>query len=586
MKLTIKYHLLFALIGLLFLYNGCQEEATEILAEDPESLLEANSTVADLILRTSLLDGSYDNILDNSSSIAVNLPVTAFANGLEIIVDSEDKFEVIESIFDEFDDDDDSVEFVYPISIKNINHQEITINNANELEVIVEDGNEENQPDDDIECVDFVYPLVYSVFDTASNTPRTVTISSDEDMHAFLQEIDANDVISLNFPIQLVYTDGTEVTVNSMSELEEVLEGAINFCDEDDDNDYGDDDFDLEELNELLTTCPWEVKRVVRNNNDQTPEYREFLMLFNEDGTVKVRKNNGTIIWGNWETTFVSGSGVVLNLNLDNLPDFTLEWQVAELGNERIKLYTPNGNKIVLKKNCNAIVDNTVDDVYEILQECLWRIQRLQVNGNSEGQNFIATPLEFLDDNIVKMRVEGSNVEGNYEIYVDNENRKILQIFLEDDPHLRLSWEISIVDENKLTLINEQNEMLLFQYCPGEDEHLNTVNEIITSGGYWKITYLEVDAENFTSDYEHFKYKFYDSGKVRANPTGATNIWGSWLSFNYNDAPRMGLNFGEDNEMNVINGRWKITEIEEERIELIDFSADGNIERKVVFEKR
>ncbi|WP_460191008.1 hypothetical protein [Urechidicola sp. KH5] len=586
MKSVFKTLTFIPFIALLFCFNSCQEEAVEVLQEDPDSLLEANSTIANLMFRTSLLDGSYDNILDNASSIAVNLPVTVFANGLEIIVDSEEEFEVVESIFDEFDDDNDNLEFLFPITIRNINHQEITINNVNELEVLVEDGNGENQPDEDIECVDFAYPLVYSVFDTGSNTPTTVTVYNDEDMHAFLQEIDADDVISLNFPIQLIYTDGTDVTVNSMSELEEVLAGAVNFCDEDDDNDYSDDDFDLEELNELLTTCPWEVKRVVRNNNDETPEYLEFLMLFNENGTVKVRKNNGSIIQGTWETTFLRSSGVVLNLNLDNLPDFTLEWQVAELGNERIKLYTPNGNKIILKKNCDAIVDHTIDDVYEILQECLWRIQRLHVNGNSEGQNFIATPLEFLDNNMVKMRVEGSNIEGNYDIYVNSENRKILQIFIEDDPHLRLLWEISIIENNKLTLINEQNEMLLFQYCPGEDEHLNIVNEIITSGGYWKIAYLEVDSEDFTSDYEHFKYKFYDSGKVRANPTGASNIYGSWLSYRYNDAPIVGLNFGEDNEMSVVNGRWEITETEEERFELIDFSADGNIERKVVFEKR
>ena len=177
-----------------------------------------------------------------------SLPVTIFVNGLEIIVDSEEDFEVIEAIFDELDDDDDSIDIVFPIVIVLSNYDEIVIENQDQLEEFIAGCSNENEEDDDIECVDFIYPLTYSVFDTDDNIINTVTINSDEDMYDFIQEIDENDIIALNFPVTLEFSNGEQVTANSIQELEGILESAVDFCDEDDDNDYCDDDFDLESL--------------------------------------------------------------------------------------------------------------------------------------------------------------------------------------------------------------------------------------------------------------------------------------------------------------------------------------------------
>ena len=96
---------------------SCRSEDFIDTTFNGEEGLKANSTVASLIQRTSLNDGSTDNIIDNANCFTVQLPVTIQVNGLDMIVDSMDDFETIEAIFDEFDDDDNDLQIEFPITI-------------------------------------------------------------------------------------------------------------------------------------------------------------------------------------------------------------------------------------------------------------------------------------------------------------------------------------------------------------------------------------------------------------------------------------------------------------------------------------
>ena len=63
-----------------------------------------------------------------------------------------------------------------------------------------------------------------------------------------------------------------------------------------------DDDFDLERLNNLLVKCPWIVRDVLRENESLTTSYKDYLIVFNTNNVVKVKRRNGEIIVGFWET--------------------------------------------------------------------------------------------------------------------------------------------------------------------------------------------------------------------------------------------------------------------------------------------
>jgi len=580
---TMKNLLFLPFILAILLLNSCQEEEIQIIDNTPQQAIVANSTIVDLISRTTTNDGSSDNIIDNASCLNIELPVTVIVNGLEITIDSESDFDTIESIFDELDDDDDSLNIIFPITIILSNYDEIIIENQDQLENLIDSCGGENEEDDDIECVDFVYPLTYSIFDTNDNTISTVTINSDEDMYHFIHEIDEEDIIALNFPITLIFSDGEQVTANSIQDLENILESAVNFCDEDDDNDYGDDDFNLDELNELLVECPWIVHSIHRNNDNISDIYVDYALQFEANGVVKIRRRNGEVVEGTW-TTSESDNGIALTLNVEALNDFTLEWFASKLEDDRIELHNGNGNRIILRQNCDLNFDNNIDRIENILKECIWRIHDLEVNDVHHEEQYIGTPLKFEDNNIVKLRVNGEYVQGTWGI-IESGSGFALKMSFDNRPELNLSWFITELENDKIELENQNSEMKLKRVCSDTDDDVQFINEVLIDGT-WIITYAEEDGINETTNYNDFILDFLVSRRVHVTGN-LQNFDGSWMAYRNDDNQlKLGLNFHENDPFSELNNRWRIIEITSTRIELVDYSSTGEIEKKVVFEKQ
>ena len=146
-----------------FLGLSCQEEANEETPPNEEETIAPNSALANLMRNTSANDGTTDNIMDDSDCFTVNLPVTIVANGITLTIESLDDLSLIEAIFNQNNNDEDDVEFLFPITIILNDYTEINIDSLEELNAFIESciANEEV-----IECVDFVYPIIFSIYDT------------------------------------------------------------------------------------------------------------------------------------------------------------------------------------------------------------------------------------------------------------------------------------------------------------------------------------------------------------------------------------------------------------------------------------
>ncbi len=57
-----------------------------------------------------------------------------------------------------------------------------------------------------------------------------------------------------------------------------------------------------------------------------------------------------TTIEGTWSTT-VNDDGAKLNMEFDLSVDFNLEWNVYDIGDDRIKLYNGEGNRMDNEKS-------------------------------------------------------------------------------------------------------------------------------------------------------------------------------------------------------------------------------------------
>ncbi|MFI1771718.1 hypothetical protein [Thalassobellus citreus] len=582
MKTKLRTLLLLPFFALL-IFTSCQDEVTDITLPAETEALTATSELTTLMTSTAKLDGSKDNIIDKASCLSIELPVTVVVRGLEIIIDSEEDYNVIKALFDEFDDDDDSLDIVFPITIITSDFDEIVIENRQALQELVQDCVGENEEDDDIECIDFQYPIAFSVYDTDFQVINVKSIENDRALHRFLKRVRNSEFLaSINFPVTMVLADGSEIVVTNNEELQRTIKEAKNACDEDDDNDYHDNDFDKERLDNLLMTCPWVVHEFERNEDNLNEKYKEYAINFKADNVVKMRARGGDMLTGTWSTR-VTPNGALINLEFDNLADFSLEWFVYDLGPGKIKLYQAGGNRIILKKNCDVVVDITKERIENYLQECFWRVSRLNVNGANNEKEYIGTPLKFLENNVVKLRVNGELVAGTYEIGVRNAGF-ILQVDLEGRPNLKLEWLITFLESGLIKLENANNKMVLKRHCPDADDNLTVVDNTLINGE-WEVAAYHVDGENKPEEFYMYTLNFMETGRVKVTDPNDGIFNGSWLAYR-NEGLHLGLFFGNNAPFDNLNYRWKIKEITSDRIELKDYSSTGAIERILVLEKK
>lgn len=320
MKSTINFFKLKNLVYLpflvLMLMMSCQNEETEIINPSNNDIIEGDSVAANLMTRMATNDGSVDNIIDYANCLEVVLPVTVTANGITITIQSVADYSQLENILDAFTNDDDAVDITFPITVILNDYTEIIITSQQQLEELIDDCVGENEDDDDIECIDFVYPVSFSIYNTDFQVIDTVTINDDEALHDFLEDLEGPILASLDFPVSLVTASGETVVVNSNQELEVAISDADGTCDEDDDYDWNDDDDDCTEENiELnLKECLWDI-----SDYDNSNLFSDYYIDFNENYEFTVLDENSNAIHdGTWS---VAQDGAVITLT------FTTDWE-------------------------------------------------------------------------------------------------------------------------------------------------------------------------------------------------------------------------------------------------------------------
>ncbi|MBS9461787.1 hypothetical protein KIM67_05150 [Flagellimonas sp. 389] len=331
-------------------FTACQEGPEEIIEDAAQETITSNSNIGMLIKKTSSNDGSFDNIVDRASCIEVQFPYTVEANGVQLTINSRKDFQAIERIFDESDVDNNNLDIFFPITIILANYDEKVINTKEELLELaascVEGGN-----DDNIECVDFIYPLTLFSFNPNNQRTGEITVTSDRELRMFFKGLNDTDLVGVEFPLTLQKFDATEIVINTNSELITALETAKDECDEDDDNDFNDDDFDEQQFDAYLGLCEWEITEMVSEGNSQVEQYVGYTLAFLEENILLLKDMNGNTFNGTWSSNFTT-QGALVTIQLEEFIEFNLEWSVSEIAQITIRFNFSNENKIILEQSC------------------------------------------------------------------------------------------------------------------------------------------------------------------------------------------------------------------------------------------
>lgn len=338
---------------------GCRTEETEFIETPTEETIQPNSTIADLIKRTTTNDGSIDNIIDYANCFTVKLPISVNVNGVQLDINTTNDYNAIEYHIDAFDDDDDIIIISYPITIIFEDYTEIAVPNNTELMSYASNCLGENVHDDDIECLDLQYPISASVFNVNNELIDTVYLNSDSELYLFIDHIDVSDIVSLNFPITIILFDNSQLVLNSLSELEAAINNFSNSCDEDDDYDFNDDDCDNctpTELESILTNCPnWIVDKLERYGNDYDNYYDGYVFNFFTDGTVVV-DYSGETDYGTWSSSG-TGNAIQVSIDIPDLPYCNNTWNLHGIeqysGETKVDFRVGDDDRLRYESNCN-----------------------------------------------------------------------------------------------------------------------------------------------------------------------------------------------------------------------------------------
>ncbi len=222
-KLLKMKKILYILIAGMIFFSSCQEEEREIIDPNIDNTIPKDSQLAKLMRNVVIHDGSFDDIVDSGNCYSINLPYSLLVNGEEFIVNEINDYQKLSNT--------DIIEIQYPIVITMFDYSEEIISNDTELKIYIEQCQID---DEDIECIDFLYPIQVSTFNNRSNELNSIVLNHDSEMYLFMSKMDNNISVSMNYPISLLLYNGQSVDVQHNSGLLETISRVASACDEND----------------------------------------------------------------------------------------------------------------------------------------------------------------------------------------------------------------------------------------------------------------------------------------------------------------------------------------------------------------
>lgn len=175
----------------------------------------SDSVFTSKVKRTSMFNGAFDDVLDNSPCFAIQYPITVLLNTIAVNFNSAADLNLIVPT--------DIIEISFPIVITNYDYTETTINDQQEFDVLISTCAElvSNQGGP-INCINFNYPLnIFTV--TNGQTQNIFEIESNEELYFFIDNLDNNTFYSFRFPLQITEPNSGNISVENNTALDTYL---------------------------------------------------------------------------------------------------------------------------------------------------------------------------------------------------------------------------------------------------------------------------------------------------------------------------------------------------------------------------
>ena len=344
---TLKWITGIALMSI-FSLTSCQSEVDEVEGDNPNTNT-ANSTTATNLKRVAMFDGSSDDFIDGSSCSALKFPFIAKVNGVSLTFISQLSFEQAISILGELNNNADTVEIKFPVTLKMSDYTEVTVNSQAEYDAIVNNCEEaENDGEAAISSLDIKYPITLLTYDASLEQTGSVVITSQEQMYNYMINISSTEYFSVKYPISVTLADGSSEELNSDAELKASITAALNI-----ESSMDEAAEDKEELEEILVNGTFKVNSFINAGANLTSTYLSYTIDFANDWKIKSMNALSTIATGTYKVT--SDTDLYLQFGFAGSTDFSLfnnTWKVISFTDTTITLESKTNSavKLILKK--------------------------------------------------------------------------------------------------------------------------------------------------------------------------------------------------------------------------------------------
>lgn len=329
-KIPFKF---FFLIGLVLF--SCQKEEENKIQTSTQSLTKASS-LASLLSRVSQYPTAYDNIIDGTSFCSVKLPVTVVVDNKRVTVKLKSDYGLIASIKEESGLDDDKVNFVYPITMTYRNFQQVVVSNETQLKYILDHYGAE-QYINEIDCIDFNYPIIINSYDSNRQVAKSTTVPSDSQLFNLLDNVKVTDFFGLVYPLSVTNFQGQIITISNNEELNRAIENAIVQCGNPSNT----------KLSDIILIGSWHISYFLDNNENRTSQFYGYNFTFSSDGSVSAVKEY-TNTTGTWSSLDYGTNKLNVNFAGSTLAELNRDWSVSEFNSKIVQLKHVNGETHVL----------------------------------------------------------------------------------------------------------------------------------------------------------------------------------------------------------------------------------------------
>lgn len=315
-------------VGLFFLvFVSCQKETFEETHSTTETIT-TSSPLTSFLGRIAMQKTCQDNIIDHTDCFTIKFPYQITVNGSQIAINSEADYLYVQYNIDAYTTDNDIVYIHFPVVALKSDYSESNLSNQTDFNNLITVCQANTNNFGKINCLTINYPISINIYNSSNQIASTTKIFDNHGFYNFLNNLSANQYISISYPINVINQNGQTVSITSNNQFEDVIKDALSNCPQ--------NPLPTQDFMQTITSGTWKISYYY-DSNDLTSNYNGYIFSFNNSNVVTATKL-GVTKTGAWESSLNSGiREFELNFSTSPLHELEEDWRLFEFNDTHLR---------------------------------------------------------------------------------------------------------------------------------------------------------------------------------------------------------------------------------------------------------